>query len=67
MNLSFDNAFLKKITYSFSRAFVATFLAGIMGLLAVPNLEAGKALIVALSIAGLTAGVRAIQHVFAGT
>jgi len=53
---------LEKLFWSFLRAFVATFAAGAAGLLAVPDWNAGKAALVALSVASLTAGLRAVQH-----
>lgn len=52
----------EKVAFSFLRAFGATFLAGALGLLAVPNWSAGKAALIALSVASLTAGIRAVQH-----
>jgi hypothetical protein len=63
MNFTFDNAFLKKLAYSFARAFIGAFLVGLTGLLASPNWDAAKAAAVALVIAAVTAGVRAIQHI----
>lgn len=61
-NLPAFEGFLLKITLSFVRAFVAAFAAGAGGILAVPNLTAAKAALLALSVAALTAGVRAVQH-----
>ena len=63
MNFQFDSAFLKKLGLSFARAFIGAFIAGLTGLLAVPNWNAAKAAGVALVVAALTAGVRAVQHV----
>jgi hypothetical protein len=52
-----------KMLYSFARAFGATFLAGIFGVLSVPDFSTGKAALVALTVAALTSGVRAAQHI----
>lgn len=67
MNLDFTKDFAKKLAYSFARAFIGAFLAGLTGLLAVPDWNAGKAAAVALVVAALTAGVRAVQHVVLDT
>lgn len=61
------NPFIKKVLYSFGRAFLATFLVGITGLLAAPDWSAGKSAAVALVVAAVTAGVRAAQHVLVDT
>lgn len=63
MNLIFTTDFLKKLALSFARAFVGAFIAGVTGLLTVPDWNTGKAALVALVVAALTAGVRAVQHV----
>lgn len=53
--------FVKKLGFSFLRAFLGAFVAGVPGILAVPNFTAGKAALVAVGIASLTAGFRAVQ------
>lgn len=63
MNLSFDKAFLEKLALSFIRAFLGVFIAGISGLLMVPDWSAAKSAAIALVVAALTAGIRAVQHV----
>ena len=63
MNLTFDKSFLKKLAFSFGRSFLGVFIAGLTGLLTVPDWNTGKAAVIALIMAGLTAGVRAVQHV----
>lgn len=60
--MTISKALAEKVAFSFLRAFGATFLAGMLGLLAVPNWDAGKAALVSLSVAALTAGIRAVQH-----
>lgn len=60
------NDFVKKLAFSFGRAFLGVFLALVPGILAAPNLTAGKAAAVAAVAAGLTAGVRALQVFFPG-
>lgn len=57
------NPFVEKLAYSFGRAFLATFAVGITGLLAAPDWSTKKAALVALTVAAVTAGVRAVQHV----
>ena len=64
MNEWVPPVWFKKVGLSFVRAFVGTFIAGLVGVLAVPDWEAGKAALVALSVAALTAGIRAIQAWF---
>lgn len=49
---------------SFSRAFLASFLVLLEGVLAAPDFDAGKSLFVAALIAAVTAGVRAVQGLF---
>lgn len=63
MNLVFDKAFLEKIALSFARAFLAVFIAGVTGLLMVPDWNAAKSAAIALIVAAVTAGLRAVQHV----
>lgn len=60
--MKISKALAEKVAFSFLRAFGATFLAGMLGLLAVPDWNAGKTALIALSIASLTAGIRAVQH-----
>jgi hypothetical protein len=62
---STTEAFLLKIAWSFGRAFLAAFLVGVTGVLASPNWSAAKAALVALAIAAVTAGVRAVQALIA--
>lgn len=56
-------ALLKKLAWSFGRAFVATFLVGLGGLAAVSSLSAAKAALLALLVAAVTAGIRAVEQV----
>ena len=65
MNIS--KAMIEKLMWSFGRAFLAVFLAGSVGLLNVPNWTEAKAALVALVIAAVTAGIRAVQHVLVDT
>lgn len=58
-----SNALLKKLAWSFGRAFVATFVVGLGGLAAIHSLSAAKAALLALLIAAVTAGVRAAEQV----
>jgi hypothetical protein len=60
----FPPIFFKKVALSFIRAFLAAFVTGLAGVLAAPNWGAGKAALVAVSIAAVTAGIRAIQAIF---
>lgn len=55
---------LKACAFSFARAFLGVFIAGLAGVLASPDWNAGKAALVALSAASLVAGFRALQAVF---
>lgn len=48
---------------SFARAFLAAFLVGITGVLAAPDFEVSKALLVAAIVGALAAGLRAIQGI----
>ena len=64
MSNFFTTALLKKLAWSFGRAFVATFIVGIAGIAAVPNLSAAKALVLAAAAAAITAGIRAAEQVF---
>lgn len=59
----FTPAVLKKLAWSFGRAFVAAFVVGIAGIAEVPNLSAAKALVLAAATGALVAGVRAIEQV----
>ena len=67
VNFDFSGDFLKKVALSFARAFIGAFIAGATGLLTVPDWNAGKAALVALVVAALTAGVRAVQHIVLDT
>lgn len=68
MNRLVGNDLLKKIAWSFVRAFLGTFAVGVAGVLASPNFEAGKAALIALAVASVTAGIRAAQAIlFAGS
>jgi hypothetical protein len=58
--------FAKKLVFSFGRAFLGAFLVLVPGILAAPNLTAGRAALLAAAIGGLTAGVRALQVFFPG-
>lgn len=62
MNL-LTTALLKKLAWSFGRAFVATFLVGLGGLAAITSLSAAKAALLALLVAAVTAGIRAVEQV----
>lgn len=46
---------------SFARAFVAAFVVSVLGWLAMPDLSVSKSLVVALLVAAVTAGIRAVQ------
>lgn len=46
---------------SFARAFLAALVAGVIGLLEMPDLPTGRSIWLAVIIGALTAGVRAIQ------
>jgi len=56
--------FAKKVGLSFVRAFAASLIVLLPGILAAPDLSAAKGLAVAALIAAVTAGIRAIQHFF---
>jgi hypothetical protein len=58
----FSPAVLKKLAWSFGRAFVATFIVGIGGIAVVPDLSAAKALLLAAATAAFTAGIRAVEQ-----
>lgn len=61
MNL--NNELIKRIAWSFVRAFLGVFIVGVAGVLASPDFSAGKAALIALVAAAVTAGIRAAQHV----
>jgi hypothetical protein len=61
--MKISTTLLKKLAWSFGRAFVASFVVGIAGIAVVPDLSAAKALLLAATIAALTAGARAAEHV----
>lgn len=56
--------FWKKVVLSFLRAFVASLIITVPGILSSPDFSAGKALGISALIGGVTAGIRAIQHFF---
>ena len=65
----FPPVFWKKVALSFVRAFAAAFVLGLTDVLSAvgPNASdwgAGKAALVALVVAAVTAGVRALQALF---
>lgn len=59
--------FWKKIVLSFLRAFVASLVITVPGVLASPNFDTAKALGISALIGGVAAGIRAIQHLFVDT
>ncbi len=59
-----DLAFWQRVVYSFARAFLATFIVTVPGILASPNLDVGRAAVTAAIIGALTAAFRAIQFFF---
>lgn len=61
MNL-LSTALLKKLAWSFGRAFVGALIVGLAGLAAVPNLDAAKALVFAALSGALVAGIRAAEQ-----
>lgn len=63
----FTTATLKKLAWSFGRAFVASFVVGIAGIAVVPDLNAAKALLLSAAVAALTAGVRAVEVAVVGS
>ncbi len=63
MNKSAVITLIKAVILSFLRAFLGVFIAGMAGVLAVPDWNTGKAALIALSAAALIAGLRAIQAV----
>jgi hypothetical protein len=58
----FTTDFIKKLAWSFGRAFLGSFIVGIAGIAVVPDLSAAKALLLAAATGALTAGFRAVQH-----
>jgi hypothetical protein len=56
--------FAEKVGLSFARAFVASLVLLVPGILNAPDLGAAKGLALAALIAAATAGVRAIQFYF---
>lgn len=46
---------------SFARAFLASFIVSIVGLLSMPTLDFGKSIIVGVIVGAITAGIRAVQ------
>lgn len=65
----FPAVFWRKVALSFLRAFVAVFVLGLTGVVDALGPEgtdwnAAKSALVALVLAGLTAGVRALQALF---
>lgn len=59
-------AVLKKLAWSFGRAFVGAFIVGIGGIAVVPDLSAAKALLLAAVTAAFTAGIRAVEQAVTG-
>lgn len=53
--------FVLKVFWSFLRAFLASFIVLVPGILAAPNLTAAKSLAIAAVVGALAAGFRAIQ------
>jgi hypothetical protein len=68
LNLTFTTQFIKKIAFSFARAFLGIFIAGISGIgqdfLSTHDWNTLKSALLALVVAGIIAGFRALQHVF---
>lgn len=60
----FGPVFWKKVGLSFVRAFLGAFIILAPGIWLAPDLNAAKAAGVAAILAGLTAGVRALQALF---
>lgn len=63
----FTLLFWKKVGLSFARAFVPTLILGLAGVfdhVADGDLDGGKAALVALIVAAITAGLRAAQALF---
>ena len=61
-----SSALVKKLAWSFGRAFVGTFIVGIAGIAVVPDLNAAKALLLAAATGAFTAGVRAVEQAYFG-
>lgn len=59
-----SSSLLKKLAWSFGRAFVGTFIVGIAGIAVVPDLNAAKALLLAAATGAFTAGIRAVEQAF---
>jgi hypothetical protein len=67
MGIVFSEAFVKKVALSFARAFLAAFAVGAVGIASSPDFSAAKAALIALVIAALTAGLRAVQAIVEGS
>jgi hypothetical protein len=52
---------LRRIALSFGKAFLATFIAGIGGIAAVPDWSTRKAALAALTVGALDAGFKSVQ------
>lgn len=61
-----STAVLKKLAWSFGRAFVASLVVGLAGITAVPSLSAAKALALAALTGAVTAGIRAAEQTLFG-
>jgi len=59
-----NTLFVKKVAYSFLRAFAATMIVTVPGILASPNFDLAKAAGISAVVAALAAGFRAIQALF---
>lgn len=57
---------LVRVLLSFVKAFVASFAILVPGVLAAPDLTAGRAALVAALIGALDAGLKAVQHALEG-
>lgn len=57
-----ETSFIKKIAFSFGRAFVASLIVTLPGIWASPNFQTGKAFAISAIIGAVAAGFRAIQH-----
>jgi len=66
VNIVFSEAFVKKVALSFARAFLATFLVGAVGIASSPDFSTAKAALIALVVAAITAGLRAVQAIVEG-
>lgn len=67
MGIVFSAVFVKKVALSFARAFLATFIVGAAGVASSPNFTTAKAALIALVVAAITAGLRAVQALVEGT